>query len=76
MRDDKLAFYQKSFLKGSAGPSNVVKVIRGGHGKNKIYYIKIGKSSTGTFSLSEFKTNNIVSMNSNINVIPEAKENN
>ena len=33
MRDDKLTYYQKSYIKSGNAPSNVVKVIKGGHSK-------------------------------------------
>jgi hypothetical protein len=33
MRDDKLTYYQKSYIKSGNAPSNVVKVIKGGHCK-------------------------------------------
>lgn len=33
MRDDKLSYYQKSYIRSANAPNNVVKVIRGGHSK-------------------------------------------
>lgn len=33
MRDDKLQFFQKSHLRGTNVPNNLVKVIKGGHSK-------------------------------------------
>ena len=33
MRDDKLNFYQKSYIKNVNAPNNVVRVIKGGNNK-------------------------------------------